>query len=861
MWIRNLAFIFLLSHLSLCMETVHKVGILGHRDISRNNIQSFLSEIKPYHKVDLVRLAEHQPEMTFDNIQNASRFISKQNITAVIGAYSETYVYATCFERVPYIVTSGVPHDVVESPFLLNIQPGIPTFALAINDIITYFGWRRVAVIYDWKEDILPLHMFRPPMMSLLIDRHPTDLKAYNIRHNTSASYVREILKDVRNRYINRIIVICSPTNTNIVLTQALYLSLLARPYSWLIANVGYDAAALDDYLDSRANLTSLLLMTNGSPDDCALQTVKASLSNAVLHDAFKVYLNIIEKHINKSRLQLRKALRKNELDMNNIRVDGCTGKLSFSKMGVRNETYLQLKSLATNKNGTFGTWRSGKDKIYDRIQPSLTYKSMMQKDEVDVFGDERVRVTTILEAPFVQWKNDSGFGNKTTDIGDQLEGFLISIFEKLAEDLGFSFNISLVPDGKYGSYKGKTRGWTGMVRQLLDDKADLALAPFQITPSRSRVVDFPKPFMTKGTSLVVRKPERSVSPFQFLMPLSHVVWITIFVAYVFTALMLFGVSRVNCDKHERRLNNFRESFWYIWGTLLRGNLQQSPTGISSRIVSSTWWFFSLIVISVYTANLAAFLTISNAHMPITSAADLPKQSDYNYGTVEGSQIENFFSQTNISHYQAMYAHMKITEGAIVRRVEDGFRKVRAEKYAFLWDSPIIRHAISSDCSLMEIGSPFDLKGYGMAAQKNSPFTEKLSLGILKLNDNGVLYKLEGKWFGIPTCPDPRSSAKSQEIKMGVASGMFYVLAGGVVLACIVFVIEWVHHRRFKDKTTANKHEQNNRLDENNLHNHVDRTTSSDLGRDRDEELITVLTRTLSIGENSSHGRWQGEHL
>lgn len=59
-----------------------------------------------------------------------------------------------------------------------------------------------------------------PPMMSLLIDRHPTDLKAYNIRHNTSASYVREILKDVRNRYINRIIVICSPTNTNIVLTQ-----------------------------------------------------------------------------------------------------------------------------------------------------------------------------------------------------------------------------------------------------------------------------------------------------------------------------------------------------------------------------------------------------------------------------------------------------------------------------------------------------------------------------------------------------------------------------------------------------------------------------------------------------------------
>lgn len=35
------------------------------------------------------------------------------------------------------------------------------------------------------------------------------------------------------------------------------------------------------------------------------------------------------------------------------IQVHGCTGQLSFSKMGVRNETYLQLKSLGTSRNGT----------------------------------------------------------------------------------------------------------------------------------------------------------------------------------------------------------------------------------------------------------------------------------------------------------------------------------------------------------------------------------------------------------------------------------------------------------------------------------------------------------------------------
>lgn len=282
-------------------------------------------------------------------------------------------------------------------------------------------------------------------------------------------------------------------------------------------------------------------------------------------------------------------------------------------------------------------------------------------------------------------------------------------------------------------------------MKTFFSQRADIALAPFQITPDRSGVVDFTKPYMTKGTSVVVKKPDRSVSPFQFLSPLSKYVWITIFVSFLVTSLVMFAVSRVNCDRQSNYIHNLRESFWYIWGTILRGNLTGSPQGVSSRIVSSVWWFFSLIVISIYTANLAAFLTITNAHIPIESASDLPNQNEYEYGTVDGSQTENFFKYTNISHYQKMYAFMKLTDGAIVRRTTDGFRKVNNEKYAFLWDSPVVRHETAKNCDIMEIGSPFDLKGYGIATQKNSPYTERLSWVILKLNDEGTLYRLEGK--------------------------------------------------------------------------------------------------------------------
>ena len=37
----------------------------------------------------------------------------------------------------------------------------------------------------------------------------------------------------------------------------------------------------------------------------------------------------------------------------------------------------------------------------------------------------------------------------------------------------------------------------------------------------------------------------------------------------------------------------------------------------STRIVGGIWWFFTLIIISSYTANLAAFLTVERMITPI----------------------------------------------------------------------------------------------------------------------------------------------------------------------------------------------------------------------------------------------------
>ena len=64
---------------------------------------------------------------------------------------------------------------------------------------------------------------------------------------------------------------------------------------------------------------------------------------------------------------------------------------------------------------------------------------------------------------------------------------------------------------------------------------------------------------------------------------------------------------------------------------------------MSGRIVGSVWWFFTLILISSYTANLAAFLTAERMQSPIESAEDLAKQTDIKYGTVDSGSSKDFF--------------------------------------------------------------------------------------------------------------------------------------------------------------------------------------------------------------------------
>ncbi|XP_037544236.1 glutamate receptor ionotropic, kainate 1, partial [Nematolebias whitei] len=372
-----------------------------------------------------------------------------------------------------------------------------------------------------------------------------------------------------------------------------------------------------------------------------------------------------------------------------------------------------------------------------------------------DSLANRTLIVTTILENPYVMAKKSE----KELVGNDRYEGYCMDLLKELSNILGFTYEVRLVGDGKYGAQNDKGE-WNGMVRELIDHVADLAVAPLTITYVREKVIDFSKPFMTLGISILYRKPNgTNPGVFSFLNPLSPDIWMYVLLACTGVSCVLFVIARFTpyewynphpCNASSTLVqNNFTllNSFWFGIGALMRQGSEVMPKALSTRIVGGIWWFFTLIIISSYTANLAAFLTVERMDAPIDSADDLAKQTRIEYGAVRDGSTMTFFKKSKISTYEKMWAFMSSRKTALVKNNKEGITRVLTTDYAMLMESTSIEYISQRNCNLTQIGGLIDSKGYGVGTPIGSPYRDKITIAILQLQEEGKLHMMKEKWW------------------------------------------------------------------------------------------------------------------
>lgn len=140
---------------------------------------------------------------------------------------------------------------------------------------------------------------------------------------------------------------------------------------------------------------------------------------------------------------------------------------------------------------------------------------------------------------------------------------------------------------------------------------------------------------------------------------------------------------------------------------------------MSTRAIAAIWYFFTLIMISSYTANLAAFLTVEKVIYPINSAEDLSRQTNIEYGCLGSGSTRAFFKDTNITIFKRMWQFMNARPHVFMTKNEAGKKRVEKGGYAYLMESASIEYIIERNCNLTQIGGLLDTKGYGIATRKS----------------------------------------------------------------------------------------------------------------------------------------------
>ncbi|XP_015833574.1 glutamate receptor ionotropic, kainate 2 isoform X3 [Tribolium castaneum] len=784
----------------------------------------------------------------------------------ILGAHIQSICEAL---DVPHL-EARIDFEPLSKDLSINLHPSQEHMNKAFKDLMTFLNWTKVAIIYEEDYGLFKLQE--------LVKAPAAARTEMYIRQAGPTSY-RQVLKEVRQKEIYKLIVDTNPRNIQKFFRAILQLQMNDYRYHYMFTTFDLETFDLEDFKYNSVNITafrivdvddpqvkeSLEVMEKFQPIGHAILNKSGIIQAepALMFDSVYVFAKGLAAMGSIKPMNLSCDVEKpwddgsslyNYLgDVDDLR--GLTGNIEFNG-GKRSNFKLDLLKLKKEEIRKVGQWTpSGGVNITD---PNAFYESHAPNITLVVMTRE--------ERPYVMVKDEKNLTGNA-----RYEGFCIDLLKWIAGQVGFQYTIRLVPDHMYGVYDPDTKEWNGIVRELMEKRADLAVASMTINYARESVIDFTKPFMNLGIGILFKSSKSEPSRlFSFLNPLAMNIWLYMAGAYVLVSITIWIVARFSplewkepelcddcllkkysilfefdehcehdassgigsdaaddlaslpnndndideviesindpCLSHEhadgRTLeileNGFTigNSFWFAIGSLMQQGSDLNPKATSTRIVGGIWWFFTLIIISSYTANLAAFLTVERMITPIESAQDLADQTDIAYGTLEGGSTMTFFRDSKIGIYQKMWRFMESRKPSVfVKTYEEGVQRVLEGNYAFLMESTMLDYAVQRDCNLTQIGGLLDSKGYGIATPKGSPWRDKISLAILELQEKGVIQILYDKWWKNTgdVCNRDDKSKESKANALGVENigGVFVVLLCGLALAILVAILEF----------------------------------------------------------------------
>uniref|UniRef100_A0A8C8IHW0 Ionotropic glutamate receptor C-terminal domain-containing protein n=1 Tax=Oncorhynchus tshawytscha TaxID=74940 RepID=A0A8C8IHW0_ONCTS len=761
------------------------------------------------HHQDIPRLV---PQV--DMVDTASSFAMtyafcsqfSKGVYAIIGLYDRktmNMLMSFCGALHVCFVTPSFPIE-TNNQFVIQLRPELQEPLIAL---IQHYKWTKFVYMYSSHSGLTVLQK----ILDTAAEK-TWQVTSVNLDSGMDQTAFLKVVQDLEKKKEYNIILDCELERLNMILNLIAAQKKNLKKYHYILANLGFLDMNFTEFQKSGANITGFQLMNYSDENvskaieewvdfdskDLKLPKGRLKYTGALTYDGVSVMATAFQ-NLRKQRIDISRRGNAGECLANppapwgqgidiqralqQVRIEGLTGHVQFNEKGHRTNFTVSIMELSPSGPLKVGYWNENENYVNTAVY------------------------TPVVEEFF-------GLQNRTY-----------------------------------------------VVTTIL--KADVAVAPLTITLVREEVIDFSKPFMSLGISIMIKKPTKSKpGVFSFLDPLAYEIWMCIVFAYIGVSVVLFLVSRFSPyewqgddsdgeegqeqqqrqqhnqpssssprrepgqsqsqqgqnqgqgqgqgqGQNEGHTNEFGifNSLWFSLGAFMQQGCDISPRSLSGRIVGGVWWFFTLIIISSYTANLAAFLTVERMVSPIESAEDLAKQTEIAYGTLDGGSTKEFFRRSKIAVFEKMWSYMKSADPSVfVKTTDEGVVRVRKSKgrYAYLLESTMNEYIEQrKPCDTMKVGGNLDSKGYGIATPKGSALRIPVNLAVLKLNEQAVLDKLKNKWWydkGECGSKDSGRKDKTSALSLSNVAGVFYILIGGLGLAMLVALVEFCYKSRIESR-------------------------------------------------------------
>ncbi|XP_015429531.1 PREDICTED: glutamate receptor ionotropic, kainate 2-like [Dufourea novaeangliae] len=693
----------------------------------------------------------------------------------------------------------------------INLYPHAETLSAVFDQMISDFEWKSFAILYENTDSLIRTHR--------ILERWDARGHTFFLYELGSGPSYRKVMREMKDAEIENIVIDCSVEILSEVLRQAQQVGIMSEKNRVIVTSLDLQTIDLEPYQFSGVNFTGVRLIDPENPivtnivemhknewglDDASQLRVEPAL----MYDAVQLFARAFKRLKDAIKGDVKQLSCNGSLSwehgyslanfMRLSEMEGLTGLIKFDTAGFRSDFQLDVVRVTEDGLKKIGMWNSTNSVEW-------LPETRLAKSDMEFNLQNRTFIVLIaISHPYGMLKESADMmtGN------DRYEGFGIDIIQELSKMLGFNYTFEVQSDNVYGSLSKKTKKWTGMLGKIIRGEADLAITDLTITSDREGAVDFTMPFMNLGISILYRKPMKTPpSLFSFLSPFSAGVWWYLIGAYISVSLMIFVIGRMcpaewnnpyPCIEEPEELENqftFKNSLWFTIGSIMQQGSEIAPIGLSTRMMATSWWFFCMIMVSSYTANLAAFLTVETVVSPFSNVEELAKKKTIKYGAKSGGSTIKFFQDSNYPTYKEMYDYMIANKDELLPGDNDsGLKKVLREEYAFLMESSSIEYITERYCNVTQIGGLLDAKSYGIAMKKYSPYRHALNTAVLKLQQSGLITELKTKWWtqkrGGGKCREDGGGSQAEELGLDNVGGVFLVLSVGVASSFFYTIIE-----------------------------------------------------------------------